>query len=615
MQPQDYLDRLSTHLKNTIARAIGTATAMAHTEVTPLHLVFSLTEEQGAIGSEILSKLGITRDAMQDLLAKQETIAKPSSDAPITTTLPELSSISKQALEKAMLLAYEHEHNYIGTEHLLYGVVHIDDADITTLLSLHELSLEQVIKEITIILDSTNKFPNMDDMTDTIEEMQAMIDEEVSKTMPDEPKQKKGKKKKNQAIDIYTVELTDKARQKKIDPVIGRSREVERMIHILSRRTKNNPVLVGEPGVGKTAIVEGLAKRIAEKDVPDVLRGKRIYALDLPLLVSGTIYRGEFESRIKQIIDSFAGNDQAILFIDEMHTLIGAGANQGTMDAANILKPALARGELHCIGATTLDEYQKYITPDPALARRFQSITVQEPSAAEAVEILSGIATYYEQFHRVTIDPSAIEAAVALSTKYIHDNFLPDKAIDLLDEAAAAVKVKRAATDAERAYQDIEETLGKLAQEKEEAISEERYDDAMRLKEELEAALNTREHLKVAAETEATSAARLHVTNEHVARVLGARIGESAERLLEDEWTKLSTVSDTLRSDIVGQDTVIDTIIESLKKRLPQFARINSSYCIIFVYWPKRNRKNSTVKINSPSPLQQRRRPHSTRHD
>jgi ATP-dependent Clp protease ATP-binding subunit ClpC len=552
---------------------------MAHTKVTPTHLLFALSEETGAIGAEILKKVNITPEAIRTELEsfKPHRSTPKHEDGTLTTALPELNATSKQALEKAMLLAYEHEHTFIGTEHLLHGLRTIEDSHINRILEVSEVRHDALAKEIAVSIESTNRFPDIDDIAGTLEQMQDMIEDAMDTDMPKPtptplPKGKKKitkkRSKKQSALETFSVELTSDERQERIDPVIGRESEIERMVHILARRTKNNPVLVGEPGVGKTAIVEGLAKRICEGDVPPVLKDKKIYSLDLTLLISGTIYRGEFEARIKQIMEDIADDEDTILFIDEIHNIIGAGSNQGTMDAANILKPALARGELHCIGATTLDEYQKYISTDAALARRFQSVLVNEPTNEEAVQILSGIAKYYENFHDVSIEKDAIAAAVEMSTKYIHDNFLPDKAIDLLDEAAAGVRVNKKPSDLDEQHSQLKQSWNQLQDEKETAIEEERFDDAMRIKkkiENLETSMNDVAKQRQEARKK-NKANAPKVSREHIARALGVRIGQTAEKLLEDEWETLDALPNRLKEVVIGQDAAIDKTVAAIKK-------------------------------------------------
>ena len=523
----------------------------------------ALHEEQGAVGAELLKKFEINPEHIQAVLLLQKSELTPETEAHTATALlPELDESARKALEKAMVLAYEMNHKYIGTEHLLYGLLSVTSPEITIILKKHKLTKKALIEQVQHIIQSTSKFPNMDDVTDAVEHMEEMVDELAEE--PEQQKVKRTKKKNVRALDIFAINLTDKALQKTIDPVIGRSTEIERLIHLLARRTKNNPVLVGEPGVGKTAIVEGLAKRIVEGDVPAVLKRKKIYSLDMALLISGTIYRGEFEARLKQIIDEVAKTPDAVLFVDELHNIIGAGSNQGTMDAANILKPALARGQLRCIGATTLDEYAKYIAADPALERRFQEIQVDEPSAEETVQILTGIAPQYNTYHNVAITPEAIDAAVQLSVKYVHDNYLPDKAIDLIDEAAARVRVKQPETAAQKNYREILGEIEQLQKNKEAAILAEKFDKAMALKKQEEKLLEKKKTIKKTLK-KSTRKPR-PVTEKDVLAVLAVRLGLKKELLGTDKWDDLDRLEQTLKDKVFGQHKVIENIIATLRR-------------------------------------------------
>lgn len=573
MQPKELLDNLSTHLKNAIAKAISLATSLGHAKVMSGHILVGLLEEEGAISSEILKKAGLERDLILTLL--RNTITEQ--DLLVTshvTTIPELNATSKKALERAMLLAYEREHNYIGTEHLLFGLLLSEDELIALLFSKIETKKETILEQLEHMLESTSKFPDIEDVSDMLDGLQSIIedaaetDDDVN-SEDDEPVISKGKKKKKnkhrpKAIDLFAVELTNEERQKNIDPVIGRADEIEQLIHILSRRTKNNPVLVGEPGVGKTAIIEGLAKRILEGDVPDVLRDKRVFSLDLTLLISGTIYRGEFEARLKQLIDESAANSDYLLFIDEIHNIIGAGSNQGTMDAANILKPALARGQLRCIGATTLDEFKKFISSDAALERRFQKIVVEEPSSEEAIKILSGVKKYYEKFHETNILEEAIVAAVELSTKYIHGSFLPDKAIDLIDEASAAVRVKQKPTVFAKKMHELRQQKKKLEERKEEAIHDEEFEKALKYKTAVEGISNEIRKLKKEKKKKKTTPKK--VTAEQVATILSKKLHIDKNLLLANEWERLETLEKRLKTHVVGQDMVIEEIVNQIKQ-------------------------------------------------
>ncbi len=563
MKPHHILDNLSTHLKNTIARAIALATSLNHAHVSTIHLLSALSEQQGALGCDILQKVGITKERITPYLSRIDDAPKKiPKDGTVTALLPELDNKSRAALEKAMVLAYEQSHSYVGTEHLLYGILHSQDPRISAVLKKANTTRAYVLEQVQISIQSTSKFPRIDDVQEFMEELQDMQSDDTGSTQPGTQKMSK-QKRAIKAIEVFTTKLTDKKIQKNIDPVVGRETEVDRLIHILSRRTKNNPVLVGEPGVGKTAIIEGLAKRIVQGTVPDHLKRKHIYSLDLTMLISGTIYRGEFEARIKQLIDEISAMPDAILFIDELHNIIGAGSNQGTMDAANILKPALARGKLRCIGATTLDEYNKYISNDAALERRFQSIFVKEPSREEAIAILSGLRPYYEQYHSVRIGAALIPFMVDLSINYIHDNYLPDKAIDILDEAAARVRMRQPMDPETKKMYSITDQLADIQKQKEVAISKEQFDNAKILKKK-EAALQKRFVLlqKQAKKKRGKQAA---MKKRDIAETLGARIGVSADELLYDRWEKLDALAAQLEQRIFGQSAVIQDIVQTLK--------------------------------------------------
>jgi len=570
MDPQNYLDNLSTNLKNAIAKAISLAASRENEHVRPLHILLVLQEQEGAIGAEVLSKLNLDKETIE----KKLEINKEEVE---TSSLPELSDKSKQALEKAMLLAHEYNHNYIGTEHLLSGLVHCKDEEVDKILQENNLTPQDVDKQVEIILKGTARFPDLENISETLEEIKNMSKNQAS--LPgsgghmkpqlfsqNQSKQNKTKQKKQSVLEMFTTELTSKKIQADIDPVIGRDTEIQRLINVLCRRNKNNPVLVGEAGVGKTAIVEGLAKKIVEGDVPDILRRKQLFSLDLTLLISGTIYRGEFESRLNKIVEKFKHQDDYILFIDELHNIIGTGSNQGTMDAANILKPALARGELQCIGATTIDEYEQYITDDPALERRFQSINVEEPSLEETKEILTGVKEYYDKYHEVEITEGAIENATKLSNKYIHNNFLPDKALDLMDEAASSVRTQREEGDLEKKKRELKEVKKDYKRKKETAIEQENFDEALKWKR----ALSTTNK-----KLDQTEEKIIHnkkkedpdkVTAENVARILGMQLSVDTDLLLQDEWEKLNNLDSKLKEEVFGHEQVIQKIVDSLKK-------------------------------------------------
>lgn len=576
MDPQSYLNKLSSNLKNTIAKSISLATSLGEVEVRPAHIMLVLSRQEGTIGFEIINELKIKQDTIKEVISHNKSSQE-------ITELPELSQKSKKALEKAMLLAHEYNHSYIGTEHLLSGLVHCGDKDITEILQKNELQIEQVDKQVEVILSGTSRFPDLDDISATLEQIKNLAknsDKSGSKKPPSQApgsrmkpklfskKQKAGpgNTRGDSPIDMFTTELTDKERQENIDPVIGRDEEITRLTHILCRRNKNNPVLVGEPGVGKTAIVEGLAKRVVKGEVPDLLKRKQIFSLDLTLLISGTIYRGEFESRLNNIIDEFSNKEDYLLFIDELHNIIGTGSNQGTMDAANILKPALARGELHCIGATTIDEYNQYITDDPALERRFQAINVEEPSMKEAKDILQGVKNNYDKFHNVNITDQAINSAVELSSKYIHDNFLPDKALDLLDEASSSVRVKQGESDLDKQKRELKDLQGNYIVKKERAIEQENFDQALKWKEALGKVNKKINEIEEKLIDKKKNKQKDKVKSEDVANILARQLSIDPDLLLQNEWEQLDRLQKELQEEVKGQSHVIDKIIESLQK-------------------------------------------------
>jgi len=576
MNSQKLIDNFSTHLKSVIAKSISLAAYLGHTEVEPIHLLTVLSEEDGCVGAEILKKLGITSEQIKKILAshapmltKQEE-EKNKSDESIKKLLPELNPASRQVLEKALTLAYNHNHNYIGTEHLLYGIFQSHDKTIaeavTSLLRIDKKMLEE---QLETSFGNATRFASLDEISslfDQIPDGQLPDGMPMSAPLSGAANSIKLGKKMQSAVALFTEDLTGQQAQQKIDPVIGRETEISRAIHILMRRNKNNPILVGEPGVGKTAIVEGLAKKISEGDVPDVLKGKKILSLDLTLLVAGTIYRGEFEARLKQIIDECSRNPNYILFIDELHNIIGAGSNQGTMDAANILKPALARGQLRCIGATTYEEYKKYISSDPALERRFQAIHVDEPGYDDTLHILEGIKPYYEKFHHVIITPEALTSALEYSTRYIHDNFQPDKAIDLIDEASAAVRTKQKTSEQDSELFALTQKVEELEQEKEQAIAQEKFKDALKIKSKLVVVRKKIDLLQKKKSTSDKKIPRSKVTQKDVAVVVSEKLHIDPVVIMKSDWERLDTLEPTLNTTIIGQTEVIHDVVHTLRR-------------------------------------------------
>jgi ATP-dependent Clp protease ATP-binding subunit ClpC len=447
-----------------------------------------------------------------------------------------LTPRAKRVIELAIDEARRLGHNYIGTEHLLLGLVREGEGIAAGVLESLGVSLDKVRHEVIRVLSQSS---SAGPATET---------KRASKTP---------------TVDQLGINLTEAARLGKLDPVIGREKEIERVIQILSRRTKNNPALIGEPGVGKTAIAEGLAHRIVSGDVPETLLNKRVLTLDIGSLVAGTKYRGEFEERLKKIIEELRSTNDAVLFIDELHTLVGAGAAEGAIDAANILKPPLARGELQCIGATTLDEYRKYIERDAALERRFQPVMVEEPTVEQSVAILMGIRERYEQHHKVVITDAAVKAAVDLSVRYITDRHLPDKAIDLIDEAASRVRLRYAS--APPALREAQKALDKVTREKDSAINSQEYEEAATLRESEAAARTKVDDLR--AEWQASiSNEQPQVDEEEIAHVVAMWTGIPVTRIAEEESERLLHMEDDLHKRVIGQQEAIEIVSKAVRR-------------------------------------------------
>src|SRR3990172_461964 len=444
----DRFDKFTERARRVLTVGEEEAQGFGHNYISPEHLLLGLVREGDGVAAKVLNNRGVeltkVRSAVEFIIGRGE----KSITGEIGLT-PRAKKVMEVGVEEARRL----NQSYIGTEHLLLGLVREGEGIAFGVLESLGVSLDRVRTETARILSQNTP-------------QSAGTGGRTSTRTP--------------TVDQLGIDLTAASRAGKLDPVIGRSREIERLIQILSRRTKNNPILIGEPGVGKTAIVEGLAHRIVAGDVPETLQGKRLLTLDIGSLVAGTKYRGEFEERLKKVIEEIKGSGNCVLFIDEMHMLVGAGAAEGAVDAANILKPSLARGELQCIGATTLDEYRKYIEKDAALERRLQPILVEEPTTEETIAILHGIKTRYEEHHGLIISDEALEAAAELASRYVPDRFQPDKAIDLVDEAASRVRIKR--SYAPPSLQEASKGLDSLRREKEEAIAAQQYEYAAQLR-------------------------------------------------------------------------------------------------------------------------------------
>jgi len=562
----DILDKFTSHLKNVLAKSYSLAVEMNSPGINPEHLLLSLLHQKGSIGGELLHKANISAEEVRRLLRLADELALEQGAAAGAgeDNIPKLSPDAKRAIEKAVLTANTHEHKYVGTEHLLSGLLQIDSPAIDAILTEQDINPSGLREQVTAVLKSTSKFP---EITETFEigKAPAAKGKAAAEESRPEPKKNRPARTKTPALDFFSIELTDPKLQETIDPVIARDKEIERMIQILCRRTKNNPVLLGEPGVGKTAIIEGLAKKILAGDVPDILTGKRILSLDLGLMLAGTIYRGEFEGRIKQIIDEVKNNPDIILFIDELHNITGAGSTSGSLDAANILKPALARGDLRCIGATTLAEFKKSIESDGALERRFQPIIVDPPSPEDTKRILQGLRANYENYHGVTITDEAIDAAVTLSDRYMTDRFLPDKAIDLIDEAAACVRVAKSGESGTKKLQALEEEIAKVTRKKQKAVTEENFIEALELK------AKEKDLQKLAGQAKSLAKGKVkpiigQIGRRDIAEVISRVTGVPLTNLLKEEKDRLLDLESVLRRRIVGQDEAVSAVAELVRR-------------------------------------------------
>ena len=515
--------------------AIKTAEGMGHTYVGSEHLLAGLLNSDGGAACLALNARGITSKDVEDVLRSTVGIGTPTVLVPDDFT-PRL----KYIVELAIAAARSMGHSYTGTEHLLMSLLKEGSNCAVSILGKLGVSASDVLSDVVKAVSGNNDARH-----------------------PKEKQNDKAGKSATPTLDQFGRELTSLAAQNKIDPVIGREKEIERVIQILSRRTKNNPCLIGEPGVGKTAIAEGLALKIAAGEVPEILSGKRIVSLDLTGMVAGTKYRGDFEERIKTALEEVEKCGDVILFIDEMHTLIGAGSAEGAVDAANILKPSLARGELQVIGATTLEEYRKHIEKDAALERRFQPVTVGEPSEEEAVEILKGLRDKYEAHHKVKITDEAILAAVKMSTRYIGDRFLPDKAIDLVDEAASRVRLR--AFTAPPDIKSLEEKIKSLSDELSSAVNSQDFERAATLRDEKRSLEISLREEKESWQQRSSSMAG-EVTSNEIAQIVAGWTGIPVVELTQEESRRLLNMESELHERIVGQDEAVKAVSRAIRR-------------------------------------------------
>jgi ATP-dependent Clp protease ATP-binding subunit ClpC len=545
-------ERFTDRARRVVVLAQEEARLLNHSYIGTEHILLGLIHEGEGVAAKALESLGISLEAVRSQV--EEIIGQggssPSGHIPFTPR-------AKKVLELSLREALQLGHNYIGTEHILLGLIREGEGVAAQVLVKLGADLSRVRQQVIQLL-SGYQGPSGSGSSGRSEQTPAGAGVGASKGAGDD--EKGGN---SQILDQFGRNLTQAAREGQLDPVIGRTNELERVMQILSRRTKNNPVLIGEPGVGKTAIVEGLAQKIVNNDVPDTLTNKQLYTLDLGALVAGSRYRGDFEERLKKVLKEIKTRGDILLFIDEIHTLVGAGAAEGAIDAASILKPMLARGELQTIGATTTDEYRKHVEKDAALERRFQPVKVDEPTLAHTIEILKGIRDQYEAHHRVTITDQALVAAANLADRYISDRHLPDKAIDLIDEAGSRLRIKRMATPPD--LREVESKLNEVQEAKKRAVEEQQFEEAGRLRDQEKSLLE--EKAAKEAEVKADGVDLFdEVDEEAVAEVLSLWTGIPVYKLTEEETERLLKMEENLHKRIIGQESAVAAVSQSIRR-------------------------------------------------
>lgn len=516
------------------------ALELGHSYIGTEHILYGLAKEGNGIASKVLENQNVTAN---DILNKIEELI--GSDEPIENIV-DFTPRTKRVVESAFIEARKLGYNFIGTEHLLIGILREGDCVAAKILLDLNVNIPKLYNEIVKVINEGEDYNSSDNSSNN-----------------SNGGKRRGSYNQTPTLNQFGQDLTKKAEEGKLDPVIGRKQEIERVIEILSRRTKNNPCLIGEPGVGKTAAVEGLAQKIASGDVPEILKDKRVVTLDISGMVAGAKYRGDFEERIKKALNEVKKAGDVILFIDEIHTIVGAGAAEGAIDAANILKPLLARGEIQLVGATTLNEYRKFIEKDAALERRFSPVTVNEPSEKETIQILKGIRDKYEAHHNVKITDEAIEAAVKLSIRYVNDRFLPDKAIDLIDEASSKARL-RTYTEPD-GLKELQEEIEKTKNEKEEAVLNQKFEKAAELRDTEKALRNKFEKEQSKWKSKNTKSI-VTITEENIAEVIANWTGIPAKKITEDENEKLKNLEKELHKRVIGQNEAVEAVSKAIRR-------------------------------------------------
>ena len=528
--------KFTNSAQNVIEIAKEIAVELGHNYIGTEHILYGLAEEENGVASKVLENQGVTPD---NVLEEIENLIGRDDEKEITSL--SFTPRTKRIIENAFVEARKLDSEYIGTEHILIGIMREADSIAVRIMLDLGVNPQKLYNEIVKVLEEDENINNQEGNSS----------------------KNSGSFNSTPTLNQYGTDLTKEASMGKLDPVIGRKNEIERVVQILSRRTKNNPCLIGEPGVGKTAVVEGLAEKIVQGDVPELLKNKRVVTIDLSSMVAGAKYRGDFEERIKKALNEVKKAGDVILFIDEIHTIVGAGSAEGAIDAANILKPLLARGEIQLIGATTLNEYRKYIEKDSALERRFSPVTVNEPTHEETVQILKGIRDKYEAHHNIKITDEAINAAVELSSRYINDRFLPDKAIDLIDEASS--KIRLTSLEEPDSIKELENKIQNMNQEKEDAVKIQKFEKAAKLRDEVNSLKEELEKEKNKWNSKKTKTIP-KLTEEDIAKVIASWTGIPAAKITQDENKKLKNLDKELHKRVIGQNEAVDAVAKAIRR-------------------------------------------------
>ncbi len=577
MLPNDLINRFTTHLKETLQKALGFAVSNGREMVETGDLIVGLLSEKGSLGGELLKKSGCDVNR-----ANERFRGRPSQKKSVMAL--DLSDPVKKIIEKCVVTAHLREHKFVGTEHLLAAILEFENPQINEYLLSEKVNIKEVKAQLESMLKSETDFPDIEELSKKnldFDDLERPFMPDLD--MPPTPFPSPARAAESNALENFSRDITHKEVVLNLDPVIGRDLEIERIIEILIRRTKSNPILLGEPGVGKTAIIEGLAKRIAAGDVPDALYGHKLLSLDLASTVAGTMYRGEFESRLKQIVDEASRDKNTILFIDEIHNIVGAGSTSGSLDAANILKPALARGAIRCIGATTWSEYKKHIEPDAALERRFQPVMIEEPTALATLEMLKGLEERYANHHKVTYHPEALVAAVDLAERFLTDRLFPDKAVDLLDEAAASVIAKRKSKEFHERLAVLDAAIQEKINSSEKHLREQNLALAEQSTREADKLLENRKKMEDN-QTNSNHKNSPKITAADVAKVVSRIANLPVEMILASESERLKGLEKRLARKIFGQQQALEEASHVIRKaRLGLQAKNRPKASMLFV--------------------------------